>query len=244
MERIVQVMGLAPTDRLFEIGPGHGALTELLVPAVGGAYAAVEIDRDLVPFLRASYPDVTLYNMDVLTLPWQDLLTDQAPWRLVGNLPYNISSPLMLQLASLQRTQPGLIQDAFFMLQKEMAQRIAAQPGTKTWGRLGVMLGTAFAVELLFDVPPDAFDPPPRVMSSVVRLAPIAPPPIAIFADFERVVAAAFNARRKRLGNALKALEVDWQAADVDPDLRADVVSLENFVSLANAIRTNPVDQR
>lgn len=236
LERIAQVVGLRADDRVLEIGPGQGALTALLEPLVHGAYAAVEIDRDLVPLLRATYPQMELHNVDVLTFPWREALSDRAPWRLVGNLPYNISSPLILQLVALQRSHPGLIEDAFFMLQKEMAQRMAAQPGSKAWGRLSVMLGTAFGVEMLFDVPPEAFNPPPKVNSCVLRLAPITPPMIDSYAIFERVVASAFSARRKRLANALKKLPVDWAVAGVDPELRADDVSVAGFAALANSI--------
>ena len=243
LDRIDQAVALQRADTVLEIGPGRGALTDVLLgypEASAVHYTMVELDRDLVPILQARYtparyPNVQILNADILDLDLETLMAGTA-WRIVGNLPYNISSPLILKLAALQRALPSAMQDGHFMLQREMASRLAAQPGTKAWGRLSVMVQLTFRVHILFDVAPPSFSPPPRVWSSVIALRPHPAPMKVSIERLDTVLKAAFSARRKRLANGLKALSIDWQAVSLDPDLRPDNVTLEQFVELTNAI--------
>ncbi len=221
------------SDRLLEIGPGHAALTELLYPEVG-SMVAIEIDRDLIAMLKARFDRLEVVNADVLAVDLDEVLGGHR-WRLVGNLPYNISSPLLIKLYG-HLTQ---IQDMHFMFQRELSQRLAAEPGTKSWGRLSVMTQYFCNVQPLFDVPPEAFDPPPQVYSQVIRLWPRperTPVNIDMLADVLRM---AFSARRKRLSNALKSLALPWDelaAADILPSQRPDELSVEAYVRIANAV--------
>jgi 16S rRNA (adenine1518-N6/adenine1519-N6)-dimethyltransferase len=230
LQRIADVVRPGPEDRLLEIGPGPGALTEYLYgePA---RYVAVELDRDLVAPLRARFPELELISADILRLNLDEIL-DPPGWRLVGNLPYNISSPLLLKLF---RHLPR-IKDMHFMFQRELGARIGAAPGSKNWGRLGVLTQYYCEVESLFDVPPEAFAPPPKVYSQVVRLMPRKELAPVNMGAFSRVLQLAFSSRRKRIANGLKDLNIDWQRAAVDLDARPDVLSLEDFLSLANAV--------
>ena len=222
----------------MEIGPGHGALTEYMwdTPA---RYVAVELDRDLIAPLQARYSKLEVLNEDILALDLDQVLEPGQAWKIVGNLPYNISSPLILKFAEWVHTHPGRIADLHFMLQKEMAQRLAAQPGTKAWGRLSIATQLRFDMELLFDVPPESFAPPPKVNSSILRMMPKAE--IAEFdADqLDQVVRTAFSARRKRLANALKNFAFDWDRLSLDPDMRADDVSVEQFLELARQVESS-----
>lgn len=231
-----RVINPQPEDRLLEIGPGHGALTEYLY-GLTGRYLAVEIDRDLVPLLKARFGGLELINADVLEVDLPGLMGENASgvpgWRLVGNLPYNISTPLMLRLLGARDS----IRDMHFMLQREVAARLAASPGSKAWGRITVLMQYHCDVELLFEVPPQSFEPPPKVWSAVLRLVPkretlaLRDP-----SSLDRVVRHAFAQRRKRLGNALQSLELDWARAGVDAGRRADDVSVAEFVALANTL--------
>ena len=230
-------MQLRATDHLLEIGPGRGALTDHLVNSTK-TFKAIEIDRDLVPLLRARFPQLEVINADVLSVEFAPLL-DPEGTRLVGNLPYNISSPLLLKIATHMREHAGTIRDGHFMLQREMAQRMAAVPGTKAWGRLSVMLQVSAEVFHLFDVAPESFSPPPKVWSSVVRILPKPVPMIerpAQIAALDRLLKLAFSGRRKRLSNSLKSLNLDWQMTGIDSGLRADDVTLEEFVKLAQIL--------
>lgn len=234
VERIVDAIAPAPSDTIVEIGPGQGALTQPLLQCVEHLHA-VEIDRDLVAELRARFPPdrLTLHEADALRFDFA-ALGDSL--RIVGNLPYNISSPLLFRLAdSLE-----CIRDCHFMLQREVVERMAAPPGGKTYGRLSIMLQYRFSVERLFRVAPGSFRPAPRVDSAVVRLTPLRPQPIAARDDdvFSRVVAEAFSHRRKTLRNALRSMvsEPAFAAAGVDADLRPEMLSVAQFVRLADAI--------
>lgn len=220
-----------PHDKLLEIGPGHGALTEHLY-GTAGRYAAVEIDRDLVPFLKARFADLEVINDDILRVDLAGLLgTEPGGWRLVGNLPYNISTPLIVRLLE----HLAHIRDMHFMLQREVAARLAGDPGTKAWGRIAVLTQYHCRVEMVLEVPPEAFEPPPKVHSAVVRLVPRSDrPSLDDPAALDRVLRQAFSQRRKRLGNALQSLQPDWAGAGVDPGRRADDLSVEEFVALAN----------
>ena len=243
LQNIVRVVGVTPGDHLLEIGPGHGALTDLLAetPAL---YRAVEIDRDLAPLLQARHPRLDIIVDDILRVDLQDVLDGDVPWRLLGNLPYNISSPLLAGLTSFVEAHPGQVADMHFMLQREMAERLSALPGTKAWGRLSVMVQLRFEVEHVFDVGPDAFKPPPKVWSSIVRLIPHPKPDAEIdVVVLDRILRLAFSGRRKRLSNSLKSLELDWSAIDLDPGLRADNVAGHEYVMLARQVANQTTDR-
>jgi 16S rRNA (adenine1518-N6/adenine1519-N6)-dimethyltransferase len=233
--RIVAVIAPHPGDRLVEIGPGEGALTGPLLEAAG-TLTAIELDRDLVAALRTRFPPgsgLELIEGDALSFDFRALAGD-GPLRLVGNLPYNISTPLLFHLFD----QHAAVADMHFMLQKEVVDRLAAAPGSKTYGRLSVMAQYACAVTPLLSVPPGAFRPPPKVDSTVVRLVPHAKPPVAVDDPerLRRLVTAAFAQRRKTLRNTLRD-HIDaeaMRAAGVDPGRRAETLSLEEFAHLAN----------
>ncbi len=229
---IVAAIGPAEGDHLVEIGPGEGILTAPLA-ALPVTLDAVEIDRDLAAALRYRYAGeahVTLHQADALKFDFAALGEDL---RVVGNLPYNISTPLLFHLVEQRRA----IRDMHFMLQKEVVDRMAAAPGSKQYGRLTVMLACSMEVERLFDVPPEAFRPPPRVQSSVVRLLPRTRPlEVGDERQFAALVTGAFSRRRKTLRNALGAWLTAEAIADegIDPALRPERLAPEEFARLAN----------
>ncbi len=233
LDRIVAAIDPRPGDRVVEIGPGQGALT-LPVLARCGRMTAIELDRDLVEPLRqraASVGELEIVQADALDVDYA-ALPGQGPLRLIGNLPYNISTPLLFHVLD----AAGCLRDAHFMLQKEVVDRMVAGPGTKTYGRLSIMLAAACSAEKLFDIGPGAFRPPPKVMSSVVRLVPHAEPPFPIPdpARFAGLVGRAFSMRRKTLRNALKGwvTEADLEAAGIDPGARPETVPPAGFAAL------------
>lgn len=231
LREIVRVVRPKAHDQLLEIGPGHGALTEHLV-GTSARYLVVEIDRDLIHKLRARFTDVEVVNADVLKVDFAEIWNER-PWRIVGNLPYNITTPLMLRLLA----EKAHIEDMHFMVQKELAQRLAATPGTKAWGRLTVLMQYHCAIEALFDVAPESFSPPPKVNSCVVRIQPRAETlPLTDASRLDRVLRTAFSARRKRLANALADLDLPWDELAVDANARPDQLTVEDFVTLANAM--------
>jgi len=216
-------------QKLLEIGPGHGALTRYLFGETA-EYQVVEIDRDLIAMLLASFPGMVVHNADILKLSLSELLRDGG-WRLVGNLPYNISTPLLVKLyGALDQ-----IQDMHFMFQRELALRLGASPGTKDWGRLSVVTQYHCTVEPLFDVGPEAFSPPPKVFSQVVRMCPRMEKTPVDPVKLDLVLRTAFSARRKRITNALKGFGLDWDRVGVDVKSRPDQLSLEQFVAIANS---------
>jgi 16S rRNA (adenine1518-N6/adenine1519-N6)-dimethyltransferase len=236
--RILAAIDPQPQDAMVEIGPGLGALTLPLLTRLEELHA-VEIDRDAVRELRARAAQagpgsgkLHIHEADALTFDFGMLRTRSA-LRLVGNLPYNISTPLLFRLIE----QREHVLDMHFMLQKEVVDRMAARPGEDSYGRLSVMLAPWVRVTALFDIGPGAFRPPPRVTSSFVRLTPHTIPPLPIDnpAHYSAIVAAAFSQRRKTLRNALRALldEDDIAAAGVDPGLRAEMIAPEGFAALA-----------
>lgn len=236
LDAIVRSIAPRANDRMLEIGPGRGALTQLLCGELDELHA-VELDRDLIAALERRFANLRLTEGDILAVDFATTLV-AGGWRLVGNLPYNLSSPLLLKLAQF----PHQIRDMHFMLQKEMAERMAARPGTKAWGRLSVMLQLNWQVESLFDVEPTAFNPPPKVMSQVVRLVPLNQPVAVQNVDeLRRVVAAAFGQRRKTLNNSLRAYEFDFAAFGLDGSQRAEQLTVEQFVALANHSAANPL---
>ena len=232
LQHIADVVRPRPEDRLMEIGPGHGALTDYLFGQVG-RFVAVELDRDLIAPLKARFPGIELISADILKVDLAEILAPPG-WRLVGNLPYNITSPLLLKLFD----HLPLISDMHFMFQRELGARLTGKPGTKSWGRLGVVTQYYCEVEALFDVRPEAFAPPPKVHSQVIRLRPRQNREKVDMASFNKVLQLAFSARRKRIANGLKTLQVDWLAANVDPGVRPDDLSVADFVNLANASTT------
>jgi 16S rRNA (adenine1518-N6/adenine1519-N6)-dimethyltransferase len=232
--RIVDAIDPRPGDNLVEIGPGLGALTGPLI-ARCGRLAAIEIDRDLAARLAERFPPeaLSLHVADALAF---DFSTLGERLRVIGNLPYNISSPLLFHLARFERS----IADLTVMLQREVVARMTAEPATPDYGRLTVMLQARFAVRRLFVVPPGAFSPAPKVDSAVARLVPLreARPVIADEALFARAVAAAFAQRRKTLRNALSAVcdERALRAAAIDPAARGETLAVADFVRLANML--------
>ena len=226
-----------PEDHLVEIGPGQGALTEVLVVSCG-KLDVVELDRDLVPGLLAAFsvhPHFALHQADALTFDFGSLVTGDEQLRVVGNLPYNISTPLIFKLLE----NAAIFKDMHFMLQLEVVQRLAAKPGNKHWGRLGIMTQYHCQVEHLFDVPPEAFNPPPKVQSAIVRLTPYqsSPWPEVNVVSLRKVVQTSFAQRRKTLRNNLKGVLAaeELEALDIDPGARAETLPLEQFIHMANA---------
>ncbi len=233
IDAIVRAVSPGADDIVVEIGPGQGAITEPLARSAGHLHL-VELDRDLVARLRDQYAEsanVTVHEGDALTFDFGKL---GDGLRIVGNLPYNISTPLLFHLLRYRER----IVDMHFMLQKEVVDRMAAAPGSKAYGRLGIMLGCYLEVEPLFDVPPEAFVPPPEVMSAVVRLDPLQPGTYDIDNDaaLSSLVATAFMQRRKTLRNALRkeADATDLEAVGIDPGLRPEQVAIADYVRLSN----------
>jgi len=234
LRRIVQAIGPKPGDRVVEIGPGDGALTLPLLRALG-KLTVIELDRDLIPRLRAAtqgVDELEIVNADVLGVDLS-ALAEGSRLRVVGNLPYNISSPILFHCLD----HLDAIVDMHFMLQKEVVDRMAAAPGSKVYGRLSVMLQLACRIEPLLGVPPHAFRPPPKVDSAVVRMTPL-PPGERPTVDAEviaRVVRHAFGQRRKTLSNALNEVMSAEQivAAGIDPRTRAEQLAPRDFVALA-----------
>ncbi|GHU07298.1 ribosomal RNA small subunit methyltransferase A [Betaproteobacteria bacterium] len=236
ISRIVAAVRPRPGETLVEIGPGLGALTAPLIQALGHLHA-VEIDRDLIARLHQRYlpAQLTIHEGDALKFDFATLCpAGQGTIRVVGNLPYNISTPLLFHLASYAER----VSDMTFMLQKEVVMRMVADPGTEEYGRLSVMLQYRFRMGWLFDVPPEAFRPAPRIMSSIVRMAP-RPPGECTATNEEllgKIVAAAFGQRRKTLRNTLKDYldEADFTALGLDSGLRGERLSVAEFVAIAN----------
>ncbi len=226
-----------PTDTLVEIGPGLGALTRPLLTQIPHLHA-VEIDRDLIARLQQTYApsQLTIHAGDALEFDFSLL---GAQLRIVGNLPYNISTPLLFHLAQFAPQ----IRDMHFMLQKEVVDRMAAAPSTSAYGRLSVMLQYRFQILPLFDVPGAAFHPPPKVTSSFVRMLPLHPLPYLAQdeAKFADIVIAAFSMRRKTLRNTLKTYlqDKDFQALGIDAGWRAENLSVADFVNIANYVPVN-----
>lgn len=234
IDRIVDALDPQPDDSVVEIGPGLGALTRPLLERVGHI-TVVEIDRDLAAKLMSEFGSdrLSVHIADALTFDFARLGYDL---RIIGNLPYYISSPLLFHLAQLDEQ----LRDITVMLQKEVVDRMVALPSTPDYGRLSITLQVRFRIERLFTVPPGAFRPAPKVESAVARLTPLrgARPQLVDKPLFARIVAAAFGQRRKTLRNALKALasEEQLERASIDPGARGETLSVDDFVRLANAL--------
>ena len=237
IDRIIASLAPQPSDLVVEIGPGQAALTRPLLKS-GAKLHLIEIDRDLVSRLRKQFSDhanITIHACDALKANLPEI-TSGNPFRLIGNLPYNISTPLIFHVLQWHKQ----IVDMHFMLQKEVVDRMAAVPGSRRYGRLSVMTQFRCKVTPLFDVLPESFTPVPRVSSSIVRLQPLREPPAdtGSYKDFERVVAAAFSQRRKTLRNSLSNYLTAEQirANDIDPGQRAEQLSLAQFAALARSL--------
>ena len=250
---ITQAINPQANDCMVEIGPGLGAMTQPLLQSLNHLHV-VELDRDLAARLRrqseltaaaTGTANLTVHEADVLQFDFAPLVglavaSDTLPsqkLRIVGNLPYNISSPILFHLLQ----YADCVQDQVFMLQKEVVDRMAAQAGQADFGRLSVMLQARYAMQHVFDVPPECFDPPPRVMSAIVRMTPL---PVAIvdatlWPTFERVVATAFGQRRKMLRGVLKPYLAGLEAVGILPTARAEEVSMQQFAALARWVRTS-----
>lgn len=235
IERIISALAPQPGDRIVEIGPGEGALTLPLLDAAH-ALTAIELDAELITPLQsaaASHGELTVIHADVLDVDLTALAAGRK-LRLVGNLPYYVSSPILFHCLD----HADAVTDMLFMLQKEVVERMAAAPGGKVYGRLSVMLQLACKVEPLLRVPPGAFRPPPQVDSAVVRLTPLPVtqrPDPALSRTIETIVRAAFGKRRKTLANALSGLldRDEIEATGIDPGARAETLAPHRYVALA-----------
>lgn len=237
IQRIVDCIQPTAEQHVVEIGPGQAALTQALLPHCG-QMTAIEIDRDLADVLRQQFvdePRFRLVEADALSFDFSELA--EQPFRLVGNLPYNISTPLIFHLLQSQ----ARITDYHVMLQKEVADRICAAPGSKTYGRLSVAVSLAARAEIMFQVPPGAFFPPPKVQSSIIRLTPTQQ--ALPWKALDQVLKAAFSARRKTLRNALKNLFSADELIELglDPALRPERLSPEDFLHLARQLEDHTV---
>jgi 16S rRNA (adenine1518-N6/adenine1519-N6)-dimethyltransferase len=232
---IIEAIRPDGTETIVEIGPGQGALTQSLA-RVAGKLHAIELDRDLAAKMRIEYAgqeNVQIHEADALAFDFGSLGTSI---RIVGNLPYNISTPLLFHLLQFKEQ----IIDMHFMLQKEVVDRMAAEPGSKTYGRLSIMLGCQFDVEALFDVDRNAFDPPPEVTSAVARLVPLPAGTYEIDNEerFANLVAQAFSQRRKTIRNSLKNFVTaeTLEFVGIDPGLRPEAIAIADYVQLSNAL--------
>ena len=238
LARIIAAVAPQAGEHFVEIGPGQGALTKLLNSKCG-RLDVIEIDRDLAAALQQQdwATDVSIHQADALQFDFTALaddkaLPDTAPLWLVGNLPYNISTPLLFHILD----QAHLFRDIHVMLQKEVVQRMVAGPGSRTYGRLSVSLAARCQIESLFTVKPGAFRPAPKVQSAFARLIPLQTPriPAAQWALFDEILRSAFGQRRKQLGNALQQhlQPADIEQAGIDPAQRAEQLSIEHYAAL------------
>jgi len=231
--RIVRAISLSEADHVVEIGPGLGALTASLL-ASAGRVDVIEIDRDAARLLQERFADqrLSIHCADFLEF---DLCALGSDLRLVGNLPYHISTPILFAIDQVR----DCVHDCHFMLQKEVVDRMVAAPGSADYGRLSVMLQSRWQIQKLFDVPPTVFRPQPKIWSSVVRMQPEQRATIADAAVFYRVVEASFSQRRKTLRNALRELaaEEDFTKTGIDPRRRGETLSVVEFAALANQVR-------
>jgi len=237
INQIVSAIHPLASEKIVEIGPGLGAITTKILQATD-QIDVIELDRDIIPKLIKNcnnHPNLTVHQADALKFDIGQICTKTSPKvRVIGNLPYNISTPILFHLfSSIEH-----IEDMHFMLQKEVVQRMAANPGNKKWGRLSIMVQYYCQVESLFLVPPHAFRPAPKVDSAIVRLTPYTTPPHSVIdkALMEKIVVNAFSQRRKTLRNALKkwlSIE-DFEHLQIDPKWRPEQLSVEAFVNIAN----------
>ncbi len=234
LSNIIDAIGPQRGQAMVEIGPGLAAMTALLLKQLDHMHV-VELDRDLVARLEKAYPRerLTVHSGDALKFDFGTIPVQEGQkLRVVGNLPYNISSPLLFHLAEFAH----LVEDQHFMLQKEVVERMVAEPGTKAYSRLSVMLQWRYDMAMMFIVPPTAFDPPPQVDSAIVRMVPTRRQLPCDGKRLEAVVAKAFSQRRKVIRNCVAGMFTEAQLveAGIDPGLRPEAVTLEQYVALAN----------
>ena len=234
LDNITDAIDPQAGQAVVEIGPGLAAMTALIIKRLDHMHV-VELDRDLVTRLEKQFPreKLTIHSGDALKFDFAQIpVPPGQKLRVVGNLPYNISSPLLFHLADFAH----LIEDQHFMLQKEVVERMVAEPGSKVYGRLSVMLQWRYTMSLLFIVPPTAFDPPPQVESAIVRMIPIQQRLACNGATLEAVVLKAFSQRRKVIRNCLAGMFTEAQivAAGIDPGQRPETIGLAEYVALAN----------
>ena len=239
IEQVVAAINPIPSDHILEIGPGRGEITGLLQRS-GCRLELVEIDRDLVKLLEVKYPDVTIYAEDILKFDFSNLTSaSSSPIRIVGNLPYNISTPLLFRLFQ----HHELFEDLIFMLQLEVVDRIIAEPSNKNYGRLSIMSQYYCEAEKLLDVPPGAFTPSPKVNSALVRLRPRKEPIIKAkdIGLLQQLLITAFSKRRKTIRNALRSYlgEEDLEYLNIDIRLRPENLTPEDYVRCANYVTDN-----
>ena len=237
LDNIIDAIDPEPGQAMVEIGPGLAAMTALILKRLPHMHV-VELDRDLVARLEKSFPrdKLTIHSGDALKFDFGSIpVPEGQKLRVVGNLPYNISSPLLFHLAEFAH----LIEDQHFMLQKEVVERMVAEPGGKAYGRLSVMLQWRYDMSLLFVVPPTAFDPPPQVESAIVRMVPVREQLACDGATLEAVVLKAFSQRRKVIRNCLSGMFTEAQIveAGIDPTDRPEAVGLAQYVALANLLK-------
>jgi 16S rRNA (adenine1518-N6/adenine1519-N6)-dimethyltransferase len=233
IDRIVDAIAPQPGDALVEIGPGLGAMTDPLV-ARSGRLTVIELDRDLAARLRRR-PELAVIESDVLRVDFRALAAAAGrPLRVVGNLPYNISTPILFHLLE----AVDQVADQHFMLQREVVDRMAAAPGSKAYGRLSVMLQWRYDIENVLDVPPEAFDPPPRVDSAVVRMQPLPEVPAVDAVLLGEIVTVAFSQRRKLLRHTLgRWLDARSFGGSFDVQRRAEEVPVADYLALAEAVK-------
>lgn len=244
IQKLIQYIAPRDSQQIIEIGPGMGALTFPLLEQIG-SMEVIEIDRDVINHLQNKGGDrLTIHNIDALKFDLAGLLKDNHQMRVVGNLPYNISTPLIFHLLEYQEH----IEDMHFMLQKEVVDRITATPNSKTYGRLSVMVQYFCDTEYLFFVGPEAFSPPPKVDSAVLRLQPWKEKPYIAndVSLLSKIVAQAFSMRRKTLRNTLKKTfsEEQIKSVGIEPSQRAETLSVKNFVDLSNLITAEDFSAR
>lgn len=227
IDHIHQVIAIGESDVVLEIGPGRGALTAGLLQSAA-ELSAIEIDRDLVSLLRARFRTVCFIEADVLSVS-EEIFRNK---RIVGNLPYNISTSLLLRLVSLNE-----FLDMHLMLQKEVVDRMSADPCSKDWGRLSVKVQRIWEIYRHFDVEAGSFEPPPKVTSSFVRIVPLSDP-IEVLDEhiFDNVLRSAFGQRRKKLANSLSQFDIQWEALGISGSKRADQLGVDEYAAIANSI--------
>jgi len=235
IDLIIQSINPQADDTLVEIGPGLGALTQPLLKKAG-RLNVIELDRDVIPLLKQTClgsGELIVHNVDVLQFDFNTLVEEGKKLRLIGNLPYNISTPILFKLLE----HADHIQDMFFMLQKEVVKRMAAKPDSGAYGRLSIMLQYHCKVTELFGVPPEAFDPQPKVDSAIINLQPVTPEcPVSNYALLEKLVKQAFSMRRKTIRNTLKGLCTpdDLEAVGIEPGLRPENIAPLSYYQLCN----------
>lgn len=238
IDQIVAHLQIKPGEHWVEIGPGQGALTAPLIQQAI-TLDVVELDRDLVELLKRQFKDqaqFTIHSADALRFDFTSLVQTHEKLRIVGNLPYNISTPLMFHLFESSQC----IADMHFMLQKEVVERLCAVPGSKKYGKLSIMAQYYCSAEWLFDVPPESFSPAPQVTSAIIRLIPHTQPPVVVcdLPTLNKIVTQAFSQRRKTLRNSLKTLinEQTMISLGIDPNARAETLSLSEFAAISNVL--------